>query len=72
MCNVAAEIVVHSIFTCSFARFCWNMVGIFGIVQECRLFSEWLTLAFTQYKGDESSLIVMMYWSIWKCANEVV
>lgn len=70
--NREAESTSHILLECSFARSCWERMGIYGDQTNYDTFFGWAVDVFNGWSADNRQNGVMLCWMIWKCRNNVI
>lgn len=72
VCQTSDESTLHVLVWCSFAKTCWNLLGVSVISDQYHTFMEWMQFLFDKHKNNEAQQIVMTCWMIWKSRNDLV
>lgn len=69
MCNSDVEHLLHLFFDCTFAKQCWDKVGLSLDMWSVESAPEWLLQQLANSNGERIVKIVTTLWSIWTARN---
>lgn len=71
-CNSGVKTIKHILMDCPFARAFWQNMGITNEVNGSHLFKEWLGQMLNRRSKDDTRMVLMLCWGLWRSRNEVV
>ncbi|XP_074326550.1 uncharacterized protein LOC141664498 [Apium graveolens] len=72
LCNEAAESILHTLISCSFARACWSHLFVDINVNSQQSYLQWMITEMDGKTVDQRCMSIMLCWAIWKCRNDLV